>query len=328
MNHADVKKSLADYLEGDLSLEDRALVDAHLDGCEECALEVAELEQTILILRSMPEPETPPMIAANVMRRIRAGETEPSFFERIRRGVTSVLEPSFMLPASAVAAAALVVVAIQDPGRFGLDDFRTPTAEGVGEPVVALEASTPIPMTVMSTARANRDSATAAARARTRDPVQLFRGAPPAERSGNLFAGAAPPPAFVLDATPRTVPRGTIDVRNQAVPVAAPIPPGMIPLRGDAGTDRAFDAVHTAGEDPRDAWIALGLDRPADFARFLAGKTLAEQELWVERLADRAESRGLLDELVQALEAAPTEVAGLLAADFVAEADQLRAEVR
>ncbi|MCR9097875.1 MAG: anti-sigma factor [bacterium] len=332
MNHADVKKSLADYLEGDLSLEDRALVDAHLDGCEECAVEVAELEQTILILRSMPEPETPPMIAANVMRRIRAGETEPGFFERIRRGVTSVLEPSFMLPASAVAAAALVVVAIQDPGRFGLDDLRTPAAEGVGEPVVALEARTPIPMTVMSTARGTADSATAAARARTRDQVQLFRGAAPAERSGHLFAGAAPPPAFVLDATPRTVTRGTIDVRNQAVPVAAPIPPGMMPLRGDAGTDRAFDAVHTGatavGEDPRDAWIALGLDRPADFARFLAGKTLAEQELWVERLADRAESRGLLDELVQALEAAPTEVAALLAADFVAEAGQLRAEAR
>lgn len=237
-----------------------------------------------------------------------------------------------MLPASAVAAAALVVVAIQDPGRFGLDDFGTPSGARSGEPVAALEASTPIPMaaprTVMSIARGGADPAAAAARARTRDRVQLFRGPVPAERSGNVFAGAAPPPAFVLDAAPRTVTRGTIDVRNQAVPVAAPIPPGMLPMRGDASTDRAFEAGHAGREDPRDAWIALGLDRPADFARFLAGKSLAEQELWVERLADRAEARGLLDELVQALEATPSEVAGLLAADFVAEAGQLRAEAR
>ena len=40
MNHAVVTEHLADYLEGDLALDLRALVDAHLDGCPECALEV------------------------------------------------------------------------------------------------------------------------------------------------------------------------------------------------------------------------------------------------------------------------------------------------
>ena len=60
MNCTDVKKSLPDYLEGDLSLEARARVDTHLDDCEACIVEVAELEQTILLLRSMPAPETPP----------------------------------------------------------------------------------------------------------------------------------------------------------------------------------------------------------------------------------------------------------------------------
>lgn len=327
MNHADVKKSLADYLEGDLSLGDRALVDAHLDGCEECALEVTELEQTILMLRSMPEPETPPMIAANVMRRIRAGETELGFFARLRRRVTGILEPSFMLPASAVAAAALVVVVLQDPSRFGLGDFATDPRPVPATPVATLEASAPLPMTAMSFSRIPTDPSGTAARARTPDRVPRLRTPAPADAAGGVFAGAAPP-AFVLNAPQGSFTGGSIDLRAHAVPVAAPIPPGMMPMRGEASADRAFDAVHGGGEDPRDAWIALGLDRPGDFARFLSEKTLAEQELWVGRLADRAESRGLLDELVQALETTPDEVAGLLAADFLAEAEQLRAEVR
>ena len=64
MNHAVVTEHLADYLEGDLALDLRALVDAHLDGCPECALEVREMQQTIRLLRALPEPEPPPMIAA------------------------------------------------------------------------------------------------------------------------------------------------------------------------------------------------------------------------------------------------------------------------
>lgn len=328
MNHAEVKKRLADYLEGDLSLERRALVDAHLDSCEECALEVAELEQTILILRSMPEPETPPMIAANVMRRIRAGETEAGFFERLRRRVTGILEPSFMLPASAVAAAAFVVVFVQDPSRFGLDAL---TAAPRPAATSALEASAPLPLTGLSLPRVVGDSRSTAPRA----PQPRFRSRMPAGVTAGVFAGAAPP-SFLLDASQGSFTGGAIDLRNRAVPVAAPIAPGMLPVRRDASAGRAFDAVHTggntgsraSGEDPRDAWIGLGLERPADFARFLSGKTLAEQELWVGRLADRAESRGLLDELVQALEATPTDVGGVLAADFRAEAGKRSAASR
>ena len=322
MNCTEVTKRLADYLEGDLSLEARALVDAHLDGCEACTLEVAELEQTILLLRSMPEPETPPMIAANVMRRIRAGETAPTFLERLRRGITGILEPSFMLPASAVAAAALVVVVIQDPGRFGFGAGQAPPPAG---PVAALEAGTAIPMTAMAATSSANAPRPAAARSVAPNRVQLFRSPATGNLPVTVFAGAAPPP-FVLDTSASG--RGSVEVRNQAVPVAAPIPPGVMSLRGDAGPNRAFDVSHGGGEDARDAWIALGLDRPVDFARFLASKSLAEQELWVERLADRAESRGLLDELVQALEASPDEAAGLLAADFRAEADTQRAQAR
>ena len=113
MNHTDIQKHLADYLEGDLELGDRALVDAHLDSCDSCSAEVEEMLQTIRLLRTLPEPEIPPLIAANVMRRIRAGETQAGFWTRMWRGLGSMLEPTFVLPASAIAVAALVVTVTQ-----------------------------------------------------------------------------------------------------------------------------------------------------------------------------------------------------------------------
>ena len=96
MNHSEVNKHLADYLEGDIDLGVRALVDAHLDDCAECAQEVTEMQQTIRLLQMLPEPEQPSMVAANVMRRVRAGETEPGFFERIGRVLGGIFEPTFV----------------------------------------------------------------------------------------------------------------------------------------------------------------------------------------------------------------------------------------
>jgi len=314
-------KNLADYLEGDLSPDERAVVDAHLDNCSECAREVAELEQTVRLLRSLPEPETPPMIAANVMRRIRAGETRPGFFERVRRSVSAVLEPTFMLPASAVAVAAFVVVVVQDPGRFGLaDEVASPVAERAelfhaGTPLAAAPRPATPPSTMGFTA-----SATAPAPARERDfAVDLDRRAAASDRATGLLAGG-PPPTLVSGGMFGRAPLG------QAVPVAATVPPSAMGLRAEPGYVPAV--VHSGGEDPRDGWIALCLERPADFARFLGDKSLAEQELWVGRLADRAESRGLLNELVETLEETSDEIAALLATDFAAEAAQLRADSR
>lgn len=128
MNHADVKSHLADYLEGDLPLDARALVDAHLDGCEACANEVDQMQQTIRLLRMLPEPETPPQIAANVMRRIRAGETRPGLLSRVGRALGSVLEPSFVLPAATLAAVALVVMVVRDPSSLSRSLSASPVA--------------------------------------------------------------------------------------------------------------------------------------------------------------------------------------------------------
>ena len=59
MNHSDIQGRMADYLEGELSLGNRALFDAHLDGCGDCSRDLSAMRETIGLLRSLPAPEPP-----------------------------------------------------------------------------------------------------------------------------------------------------------------------------------------------------------------------------------------------------------------------------
>ena len=66
------------------------------------------------------------MIAANVMRRIRAGESRPGLVVRFIHAVGGILDPGFVLPAAAIASAALVLVVWQDPASIRASLTRGP----------------------------------------------------------------------------------------------------------------------------------------------------------------------------------------------------------
>jgi hypothetical protein len=348
VNHRDVKKHLADYLEGDLALDDRAVIDAHLDQCEECLSEVREMQQTIRLLQMLPEPETPPMIAANVMRRIRAGESRPGLFARFLRGLGTVFEPSFVLPASAVAAAALVVVFVQEPSRSELQGLMNPSnlaaaraarvpglgaAEAIGSTVVANIAEAGAARLALNPAESSRAARLPTAPRRIELVPSASRGsrfadpilAPPIPRpfvpdsyvsnstsASRARSSAAPATVFLRD-------RMGGAIRAQAVSQQRVSERSGGRSRSMRMTAGSTGGSRSAGEDPRDVWIARALEDPAGFARFLAEKTLVEQELWVSRLSQRAEARGLLGELVQSLEQSGDTTANWLAEDFSAQ---------
>ncbi len=428
MKHADVKRNLADYLEGDLDLETRAVVDSHLAHCETCARHVREMQQTIQLLRRLPEPETPPMIAADVMRRIRAGETRPGFFERLHGRLVAILEPSFVLPASAMAAAALVVVVLQSPDSlesFGLrmtdgdavgprwaDSGRTgPTFEASapltprfsddpgatgslysvrdapprihlqlearparghgGRPRVARESMATARVQPESVARMTATLGRESAETRAHGPTSAA-----AAEDGAGFAAVRAEPALPLETTgpflsDAAVSRSTegglaggllgslsaeerraADRLLRSAPAKSLHSPRARASRrpdGAAGAGAGVGAQHArariasaaAGSvsdagaataripirgdaDARDVWLARALESPIDFARFIADKTLAEQELWVAQLARRAEARGLLDEVLRSLERSGDATASWLADDFESQALRLR----
>ncbi|HPG28019.1 MAG: zf-HC2 domain-containing protein [Spirochaetaceae bacterium] len=361
MNHREVQKGLADYLEGDLPLSTRARFDAHLEECGECAREVGEMQQTIRLLRAMPDPEPPPMIAADVMRRIRAGETRLGPFQRVMRVLTGVLEPAFVLPASAVAVAALVVMVMQGPSggaRFGLDGFS------VGEESAAVVVTPSLATAAASSPASVHPGVAGAARA-TAAPVAVTR----------------PVPAVPVPDTERAVPSRSPRVRHsesglaeswmalqaeasagaaRSVAVEGPVPafrggpsrPLLVadrigaqglahslaqPQRHDGGVPFSLRVPQllapvaptaATGEDARDLWLARAFEDPVGFTRYIASQSLAEQELWVTRLSERAAARGLLDELVDALRVTGDERARHLADDFSASVTRRAGDVR
>jgi hypothetical protein len=111
-------------------------------------------------------------------------------------------------------------------------------------------------------------------------------------------------------------PRATA-VEGRALPVAQP--------RAVWSETPIIAAPSSGGEDPRDQWLARGFEDPARFAHYIASRSLAEQEIWVARLAARAEGQGVLEELVGRLRSSGDPLATVVARDFEAESQRLRA---
>lgn len=145
MNHVEVRAALSEYLEGDLDLGRRALVDAHLDGCGECSHEVDQLIATVSLLRALPDPEPPFDLANNVMRRVRSGEADSGWLARLGSWVADLLWPGLAVPVAAmVAALALAFLS----GRVTLPILEqgiTPTVVATSEvPRSAIVPANPI----------------------------------------------------------------------------------------------------------------------------------------------------------------------------------------
>jgi hypothetical protein len=361
---------MAEYLEGDLALDKRATVDAHLDGCPDCAREVDQMRQTIRLLHALPDPEPPPMLAADIMRRVRAGEAEPSWMTRITRVLASVLEPTFVLPASAVAVAALVVMVIQQPGTHSplvvddsgaglpLADSGSLSRAGTrfeadlagleldmsrafrGAPSASPSSSGGSPKSALSTARiqitVDRDGAriarispgagpsesiemrTAAARARDSES-DSFRYRREIEAKAAQRGARAPSAVIASRVAPLRAqerPHGWSAEESSYGEVGR----AQHVARSVQGGGLAPFPESSGGGDARDEWLSRGLEDPVGFARFIADKNLAEQELWVARLTERAQALGLLTDLVKALRGSGDSFAAILGDDFAAQA--------
>lgn len=134
---------LVDLVDGSISSEDRAVVDAHLASCATCRQEVALAIVARDALRSLPAPDVPSGLADAALAEAErhAREVAPEVAPLRGRGGRAEAPAWYRWAGAAAAAAALllvVVVALPDVG----DDERDVTAEsadvgGEAAPVAA-----------------------------------------------------------------------------------------------------------------------------------------------------------------------------------------------
>ena len=324
MNHSDIQSRMASYLEGELSLDARALFDAHLDQCEVCSQELAEMRETVRLLRNLPTPEPPPDFVTQVMQRIEAGDGQPGWFGRLLDSLGQLLVPRFVIPATAVAAGLTLTLTFDQLDLPGLD-LRTrvaqPEVAGIRGAEARLPAANrlttgsqqvaqrPPPVRVARVETLHRMSPTPPLRSRSQSgagpflyrvnnhqlgPMRRQAGEPafasrvfamnraPQQIGPYLGASAAPSIALgtgPLRATPQQAP-GTAS-SGRLVPVAVS---HFDPL---AAVD---DALTPAQRRTRelDARLRFLTRDPTGFAQQQARSSLAERELWMRQIAERA----------------------------------------
>jgi len=305
VNHAEVHSYMADYLEGDLDLTKRALVDAHLDGCSDCSGEFAEMRRTIHLLRGLETPEPPPFLVETVMRRIREGEGELRFGDRLRAWARGLATPAVALPATALGLGLLMATGNLDPGLLSLEDAGTParvrTAPDVGELLAIQDGE------AARLARPLHVPAAARPPAVGQVPrITITLPLPGPASSGNAVAsselGVGP---FYRRSAPRSI-RNVVPMSGSGSGLSTNVSnlAGGVSAQASAFTADA-NATGLTAEERRWKELDDRLERlirdPAAFSAEFASYSQAEQELWLEALAERARETGRGDEAVDGL---------------------------
>jgi len=299
VNHTDIRNHLADYLEGDLDLSRRALLDAHFDRCEECSREMDEIRATIALLHALPVPEPPPDLADRVLRRLREGEGQPRLLDVVRDFFSELAAPRFAVPLTALAT--LLAIALL-PGDLRL---RIP---GFGsEPAVTTAATSPI------AALSEADRIAAAEEGPKRELLEKHR---------RLTQNALERLVASRDAADRPAIAGASRAERLG-PVLAATPQqgqqlGMPPY--SSPEERAQHRL-----DLLDSRLELMISDPALFAGRFGERTVTEQELWLRELATRSLEADVTVAVEESLRSSVDPAAQVLADSFGRAVMQVRA---
>jgi hypothetical protein len=274
MNHQEVRQRLGEYLEGELALGQRALVDAHLDACPPCAAELRALRHTIGLLRELPGPELPAHLAERVVARVRDGEGRARWWDGLA-AVWNAIDPSRYLPPLAAAAltSAVVIVGVRDLG-WQIPGLRAP------EPAAQAEApAAPEPTRLAEAPRAPEAPAA---------PVEPSSPSQPAPR---IYAFSPAPRAAVAPQS-----------SQERVAAAAEVVPPAAGLQGPFGASAAPEEPASSRPGSAEADLELALEDPLAFVERFRGLRRPEaQEAFIAAVASHAARRRALADLTRRL---------------------------
>jgi hypothetical protein len=343
VNHSDIKSLTANYLDGELPLETRARFDGHLDQCDDCSQELADMRATIKLLRTLPNPEPPSDLVDNVMARIREGEAQPAWHERLGDFFSQLAIPRFALPATAMAAGLAVVMLA---GEVQLPATGRPIAP---DSQIAMTPMTPTPASVARETRSDARSSSIRLENMRLENMRLAdvrRGAPQtggsfvyrsneqdlgpmnrqpraggfpfqdrSQRVGPVFGATAvgEPPVHLVTVRAADGARGA---QSPGLREYVRSHPDMV---GDLkGSLPSAESQELSRDDHRrqelDRRLSYLIQNPTRFAQQLSAQSLATQELWLQQLASRAVDHEQSERVAGALRNS-----GVVTADFLAD---------
>ena len=292
MNHSDVQTRMADYLDGELALDTRAVFDAHLDGCSSCARELSELQQTISLLRSLPAPQTPPDLAENVIARVRAGEGRSAWQDFSDRVAAWLTPPRLVVPATVLAAAAGVFV-VSGGQLAGLDETSAAEPQVIARARPAEVEASPKQATPAPVPRAS-----AALLAKKQSLRRERVSTPVAPQPEPLLAHAQPSrPVVTSSGTFQPSAFGGADT----VAVSGAVGAGVQPAQGLTSAPQA----RTGESVGRERLLRMRLEQlqrsPGQFASWLGSRSRAERDLWLTQFARFSSQLGIGEAVLRSL---------------------------
>ena len=103
MEHNDIRHRLSEYIDGSVTGEERAAIEAHLKTCMQCSSALKELRKAIEHIKAIEEIEPPAWMTQKIMAKVRAEAEKKGLFQRIFYPLT------IKLPIQAVAVVFLAV---------------------------------------------------------------------------------------------------------------------------------------------------------------------------------------------------------------------------
>ncbi len=134
MNCKTVQKLLPQYQDADVPADEANSIDAHIETCETCALELAQLDSTMALLAGLPDVEPSADFTQNVLSAIAAEVSVEPAEERERPlvglwlgvvgmavSVLGMVTLAVAWPASLVSSATPALGALVGSGRVAID---------------------------------------------------------------------------------------------------------------------------------------------------------------------------------------------------------------
>jgi len=218
MKHDDIRHRLSEYIDGSVTPEERAAIEAHLKTCPQCSSALEELRKTIEHVKTIEEIEPPSWMTQKIMATVRAeAEEKKGFFQRF------FLPLRIKLPIQAVAVLFLAITA------YYINQTRQPTSERSEAPLrefAARNEAPPVSNAQDKLAKANGSEVRSkkvgqAPEYKALDmKLEYEKPAAPIPRAG----AAAPAPVPAKDAEQSALPHeeASIDNRADVPPSGAP----------------------------------------------------------------------------------------------------------